>query len=262
MKSNVILGGTLLVLLGSSVVWAGDPWKEKPYTEWTQEEIVKILLDSPWAKKLRTETGTTKAVSKSVNAGRMEKQPIYDDKGRVVDYRPGVVDYRPGYRPQFEEITVQEKVYTEVFIQWASSLTIRQVQVRQGLLRGTMTKEKVNQLLAVRPSQYVIVVQSLYLPRMLARYENLFKRLSESAYLRLKRSKQNISPVRLEVQGAPPTVLKFYFPRRSEGKPVIGLDENEVEFRWILPKKGKTKAVKIKTAFDLRKMVRDGKPDL
>ena len=51
MKSKAILGGTLLVLLGSSVVWAGDPWKEKPYTEWTEKECRKLLQNSPWAKR-------------------------------------------------------------------------------------------------------------------------------------------------------------------------------------------------------------------
>ena len=51
MKSKVILSGTLLVLLGSSVVWAGDPWKEKPYTEWTEKECRKLLQNSPWAKR-------------------------------------------------------------------------------------------------------------------------------------------------------------------------------------------------------------------
>ena len=50
MKFKVSLSAMLLVLLGSSVVWAGDPWKEKPYTEWTEKECRKLLQNSPWAK--------------------------------------------------------------------------------------------------------------------------------------------------------------------------------------------------------------------
>jgi len=40
----------LLVLLGVTLLWAGDPWKERPYTEWTEKECRNLLQDSPWAK--------------------------------------------------------------------------------------------------------------------------------------------------------------------------------------------------------------------
>ena len=52
MKFKVSLGAMLLVFLGSGVLWAGDPWKEKPYTEWTEKDCMKILQKSPWGKRI------------------------------------------------------------------------------------------------------------------------------------------------------------------------------------------------------------------
>src|SRR5271155_3249580 len=33
------------------VLLAAEPWKTKEYTQWTDEEISKVLSDSPWAKE-------------------------------------------------------------------------------------------------------------------------------------------------------------------------------------------------------------------
>jgi len=48
MRSRMAL---LLAFLALAVAaWAGDPWKEKTYKEWNQEEVNKILADSPWSR--------------------------------------------------------------------------------------------------------------------------------------------------------------------------------------------------------------------
>src|SRR5574337_88132 len=48
MRSRIAL---LLACLALAVAaWAGDPWKEKTYKEWNQEEVNKILADSPWSR--------------------------------------------------------------------------------------------------------------------------------------------------------------------------------------------------------------------
>lgn len=42
-----------LLLVGAifaTFVVAGDPWKEKPYTEWTAKDVKKVLEKSPWSK--------------------------------------------------------------------------------------------------------------------------------------------------------------------------------------------------------------------
>ena len=34
------------------VLFAAEPWKNKDYTQWTDDEINKVLTDSPWAKEM------------------------------------------------------------------------------------------------------------------------------------------------------------------------------------------------------------------
>ncbi len=37
--------------LATSVLWAGGFWEKKPYTEWSQKEVAKLLTNSPWASR-------------------------------------------------------------------------------------------------------------------------------------------------------------------------------------------------------------------
>jgi len=39
----------LIVLVAAAVV-AGEFWDGKPYTKWNEQEIARVLVDSPWAK--------------------------------------------------------------------------------------------------------------------------------------------------------------------------------------------------------------------
>src|SRR5580692_7420975 len=42
---------TLFMFLAGLALWAADIWV-KPYTEWTDKDVQKIMSDSPWAKKV------------------------------------------------------------------------------------------------------------------------------------------------------------------------------------------------------------------
>ena len=45
------LGLLLGILLGTTLLWAGDKaWKAKPYQEWNDKEVQAILTDSPWVR--------------------------------------------------------------------------------------------------------------------------------------------------------------------------------------------------------------------
>src|SRR5947207_8711406 len=51
---------TAAVFLFAIEVWAGDPWKEKSYRDWSEKDVYKILNDSPWAKRIEAERGSKK----------------------------------------------------------------------------------------------------------------------------------------------------------------------------------------------------------
>lgn len=52
MKSNATLPASLVILLVPALLSAGNPWTDKPFTEWTAEEVATITRNSPWAKTL------------------------------------------------------------------------------------------------------------------------------------------------------------------------------------------------------------------
>jgi hypothetical protein len=43
---------TLFLFVAGIGLWAADVWVSKPYTEWTEKDLAKIMTDSPWAKKV------------------------------------------------------------------------------------------------------------------------------------------------------------------------------------------------------------------
>lgn len=40
----------VIPVIGAVTVWAAEVWNAKDYTQWTSDEIHKVLTDSPWAK--------------------------------------------------------------------------------------------------------------------------------------------------------------------------------------------------------------------
>ena len=246
--------GRILVIIIFAVVtvlWAGEPWKQKPYTEWSVEDVDKVLEDSPWAK------------SGSITLSMHNKKRWRTETRTQAVYIEGQLEYLT-YEvrvPYDEAILVNVLPFV---VRWASSLTVRQAELRwRVLVAGSMKQEQASWLLQSTPKHFGISVteysaartnnKSLFWPWPLDRDV-----MMKSAYLELKEGRKKIYPVQTvasKTSGGIPSAM-FFFPRELEGEPVINSKEKEVEFHWKSPSK------KIKTTFDLRKMVRDGKPDL
>lgn len=262
MKAKPTAASMLVILLGATLVGAGDPdfdprkmlregkpdpvvgtgepWKEKPFREWTKDDVAQITSASPWAKTLGSKTSML--VTSVPGAAPAGQPPLITSVPSVFDKQETSTNLLPG----------------GAIIQWASSLTMRQAMAREGELNGTMTSEQAAQLLTMSFQQYVITVRGGGVASMVAGFKELSEEaLRNSAYLELQGSKQKIYPLGIEInlQGDP--VAWFYFPRELEGQPVFRPGEKAVEFNWVSEAKDK-----INVTFDLRKMMRDGKPDL
>lgn len=55
MKKLILPLLTMLMFVAGLSLWAADIWVAKPYTEWNDKDITKIMSDSPWAKKVSVE---------------------------------------------------------------------------------------------------------------------------------------------------------------------------------------------------------------
>ena len=203
--------GLLGLLLLVPLLLAAEPWKEKPYTAWSKDEVKRIFTDSPWA------------------------HPYVD--------------------PQAYAVLGPMRADAEGTVQWASALTVRQAIVRQKQLQGSHDPGEAARFLSAVPADHVILV---YGPSA-----RLFEWLTEqvardAARLKLKRAKREIpaASVRYIWGDVKIAAAEFRFPRATDGESTIPVDEETATFVCRISN------IAISVQFDLRKMVRDGKPDL
>src|SRR5271163_347482 len=57
MQQKPFLQLTLAGSLCAVALFAADFWKTKDYTQWSSEEVTKVLTDSPWAKEISVSSG-------------------------------------------------------------------------------------------------------------------------------------------------------------------------------------------------------------
>ncbi len=88
---------TILWLCLATAALAGDFWKEKPYQQWTKEEVRRVLTDSPWAQPYAFFSGAASPASRegglpSISSGeRSEGIPTgggFGDTSRASGSRP------------------------------------------------------------------------------------------------------------------------------------------------------------------------------
>ncbi len=240
MKASHLIRSVVALLLGALLVWAGDPWKEKPWTEWTEKEVYKVLEDSPWAQ-----------VYVRTRESRLPSDPSMAGGTPDMQRTPQITD-------------------AHLRVVWESARTVREAEARLSQLQN-VGKEKGEEWRLKLPEDYVIWVGGyVYEGSYLAELED-FERLSDeakrqSAYLELKQLKKKVLPIKAEMQFTQTAMgaarmgrvmdARFYFPREVDGEPLLGPAEKKVAFRWLL------KRMPVGADFDLSKMVRDGQPDL
>jgi hypothetical protein len=246
MRGKLLFLGVCAAVLVTTALWAGDPWKDKPYTRWTVAEVYKVLENSPWvhSDKVFTSVKYFEAEDSSDRLRQKKGSPIRRVEGDLRNppdepWSEGVLDTR------------QSLFYFE----WSSSLTVRQAIVRQMQLANREDAQALQQLLGWQPAQYVI---SVYGSAMSLFAESTEEGLRLNTSLELNPGGKRVSPAKVEFlrQWARLAAVRFYFPRETEGQPTIVPQGKKARFRCNL------QGITIGAEFDLRKMTRDGHPDL
>jgi hypothetical protein len=215
MSSSRWVRAIFTVLLAAGLLEAREPWKEKPWTDWDEKDIAKVLENSPWVRWPQTSTPSGKRSPEGVR---------WLATGALA-------------------------------VRWESSLTIRQAKARKALLDGRATQEQIDDYMASAPSDFVVAVLGpaanglLNLPR---------EALRSAAYLQLQKGNKRWSSQEVKVlqQASGEPIVEFHFPREVDRTPL--LDQSETKIGFII----KSPPLEAQADFDLRKMVRDGKPDL
>jgi hypothetical protein len=241
---------TILVLV--TIVWAGgDPWKTKPFAQWTEKDIQEILANSPWARSNVQPQGAWRPDGVSQVSGNIGVAGTASDTS---NRSAGSAGNQPGAAEKNASAAAAQSVYS---IYWWSSRTIRAASMRRAVLKGSMTEADAEKTIANTPDEYMILVQGTNMTLFQQRGEKSFE---NAGYIQLKKNKQKISPSKVAFLKAPDGSVNgavFYFPKKaSNGEPTIAPDEKGVDCYLQVGE------VKILTSFEPKKMVDSQGEDL
>jgi len=230
----------LILLIFASLALASDPpWKGKPYQQWDDKDIQRVLTDSPWARKSTMTRTWTAPTQKEV-----PNTPEVSGPGRGMP-SSGSANDNAGSDLTFD-------------IYWASSRVMRAASARKAVLHGGKTDVDADKYASQPQEEYQIVIQSEDMSPFLRHDEKFFQ---GNSFLEPKKSKQKLAPshVVYEREGNSQlvTAAVFFFPKKTaSGEPTIGSDEKSVEFNC------KIEGSNLRVNFEPQKMVDNQGPAL
>jgi hypothetical protein len=243
---NRTLAVTLAGLALATAALAGDPWKQKKPEEWKQEEVRKILNDSPWSRPYEIMLPAT-----GQEPGGGNDMTTNAAMGATAGGGGGGRGRGRGNNATPDTENTRAIVY---LAQWYSSRTVRAAQIRAAELAGSAVPKE-NALFQV-PENYQVVLQG----GNTAAFGKLGEEgLKKSCYLELKKTHERIAPSRVTIlQGRGRVIgVAFEFPKKAaSGEPTIANDEKTVDFVAT------SDQVNLKFHFDLGKMVDQQGADL
>lgn len=232
-----------VLAIGLLAIALGDPWKDKPFDQWTDRDIAAVLQSSPWAKvNLQTGLGSKQMDQQAVTGGSLGTSGGAEAQSKTA---AGALPGQTG--GVAKNANAGPAVYNAF---WFSSRTIREAVARRAMLHSEMDAAAATKFVDQPQDEYEIMVQGTDMSVFEQRGENAFK---DVAFLQMKTTKQKINPSRVEFQkGADGTVqsVEFFFPKKdANGAPTISADEKEVDFYLRVGPN------QIRTFFEPKKMV-------
>lgn len=156
-------------------LFAGDFWKEKPYTEWTEQEVGRMLTDSPWTQEIVVRVS---GPARAVGMGRSTGQPTGQEGAQTA----------PGSAP-----TATIRYY----VSFLTATPIRMALARNALLQGSVQAEHAQQFVDHDMYEGSVAVMIRTEPaQAMADFERMsVEDVQESCYLELRGKKQRLTPV-------------------------------------------------------------------
>ena len=192
---------------GSLFLVAGQKnyWESKPYTEWSDKEVDKLLKDSPWTKSVLLSTGPEGALG----SGGGQR-----GSGGGGDPEMGSGG---GSLP---------KPATRLVVTWFAR-PIREATARRLMLTDPeVSKERIEKLLHPNAQSLVLLVTGWTLGRQPDRDAAIERFKKETVLLKKNKEKILLADTVLPQRREDPLYLRF--AREADGKPVLTLADQEV----------------------------------
>jgi hypothetical protein len=192
-----------LLLCGSLFIFAGqkDYWESKSYTEWSDQEVDKLLKDSPWTKSVLLNTGPERGLISGGAGGGGDAEMVSSG----------------GSLP---------KGTTRLVVTWFAR-PIREAMARRLMLTDpAVSKDRIEKLLHPNDQFLVLLVNGWTLgwqPNRSAAIERLKK---ETVLLKKNKEKISLADVVLPQRRDDPLYLRF--EREIDGKQVLAAADQDV----------------------------------
>jgi hypothetical protein len=241
----------LLIVFAISL-WAADFWQSKPYTEWTDKEVQKILSNSPWSKEVVVSLGgaaggSGKGSRKGGGGGGGGSDAGFDGPAMGSGGGNAGTSGRTGVSEVGGGTPGSGTPSMTLVVSWRTALPLREAIAKQRHPDDAATSPEAKKIIEEPQKYYVILVSGL--PGRMGRGSPEMKEmLMKNSSLSIK-GKEPIAPEDIQSSG---TAALFLFPKTV----AIDMDDKEVEFSTRL---GQTI---VKTRFKLKEMAFNGKLDL
>ncbi len=255
-------------LCWAAATYADDVWKSKPYAQWEEKDLRKIMSESPWVKNIHVNAawrGGGSDTARRIPAANDPAATGSGGGGYGMAGGGGGTTANTGQTAQtVGQMGGSDPLEATFLLRWASARTIRQAVARSQILRNAMTPEEAEKALAEPLTEYAITIVGQDMTPFLQMDE---KALAAKAYLMPKKQKTKLAPARVFIQrrqGADEkstdpqsiSVVVFYFARKTpSGEEAIATQEKNAEFVCD------TQKAVIRATFDLQKMVGAQGPD-
>jgi hypothetical protein len=207
--------------LKSAAIFAAEFWDAKPYAQWSDKDVVRMLTDSPWSHQVSVVIPRSPRESGDISTGG--RGGGADDSGRG------------GFPVPVPQLKLD--------VQWRSARTMRQATALRQFGSVEKIPADVLETLERDDSVYVVIVTGLPMT-----FSTSAADAKNATFLK----RGGHSPIGVSDGGPQKSgngfALVFAFPRMDE----ITLQDNEVEF---VTKLG---SLEIKSKFKLKEMVANG----
>ncbi len=199
----------LAVALSAAVGAAKDEWKKKPASEWTAEEALRILVDSPWARQ--------SAVLSPILLDRRREQQERNEQGPRL---------APSWEPGPRHLPAESYL-----IRWECAWPVVEAFARLRELGMDTSAEFQSPPPLLPANRYVVTVKTTEPPRGRADFVEGTRPGELLRRARLKTKRAEVAPVEVRRSGlGANAAVHFFFPREVDGKPVLASVSEEVEF--------------------------------
>jgi len=214
-------------------------WSARPYTQWTQKEVAKMLKNSPWAKEI-TLSNALAAPSEAMGEGGGETGAAGGEAGSVPSgggsrRRGGSSTNEPGAS------------LSSIVVQWYAR-PVREALAQGLLLNPEPPKDAVGQLLKFNSPFYSLRIEGWTAGGgrgARGGRSDAAQQLRQETYLR-KKNKQKIPVADVLMPTGRGQALVLRFAKEQDGRPTLTLDDKEVEL--VVKVRDNTYHIKFKLA--------------